>query len=541
MAILSEERTRTLPRRKRAVLPNAQIGSAAKWRASLAEKFSVLGLAILIVYGSARNICHALVRPLWYDEICTAIVVQQEHLTKMWQALVRGADSHPLFFYMMERLAVVLIHNENLAYRAISILGFAATLACLFVVVKTRAGGAFALVCAAVPTVTILSEVFCVEARGYSMVVACIAFACVCYQRVPSRLWVILLGVSLVVAESFHYFAVFAFLPFLFAEITNYGMTRQFRRGVWIALVSGFVPLALFSPLLSSMQAYYGPHMWWPKPTLEDALGSYSWYFLAADAPWGRYLAGLAAIAILLTTLLTIRQTSRGERPEGAPVRELMLALGLLSLPLVGFGVAALAHNGIIAKYFVSGVLGFPLAIGFTLPRLPRGGSLLPIVLGVLLLCVIVPRDRQFWSTYDGQFASPARAVQDFVTAGGHADLPVVISYTHDFLMLQHYSDQTWRRRFVAVLDPEQEVIYTGSDSGAKHLAIVRELTDMPIYDFKSFLAQNPAFLVYSSLGGRDGDWWAGRLKKDGFKLKNVSVRPPELHDYFHRVVLVTQ
>jgi hypothetical protein len=30
-------------------------------------------------------------------------------------------------------------------------------------------------------------------------------------------------------------------------------------------------------------------------------------------------------------------------------------------------------------------------------------------------------------------------------------------------------------------------------------------------------------------------------LKKDGFKLQNVSVRPQETNDYFHRVVLVTR
>jgi hypothetical protein len=38
-----------------------------------------------------------------------------------------------------------------------------------------------------------------------------------------------------------------------------------------------------------------------------------------------------------------------------------------------------------------------------------------------------------------------------------------------------------------------------------------------------------------------EGDWWPGRLKKDGFKLQNVSVRPREMDDYYHRVVLVTR
>ena len=125
------------------------------------------------------------------------------------------------------------------------------------------------------------------EARGYSLLVACIALAFVCYQRVPARRWVILLGLSLVLAQSFHYFAVFAFLPFFLAEAAHYGLTRQLRRGVWIALLTGFVPLALFWPALSAMQKIIGPHFW-AKPTLELALGSYSWFFLT---PRGANLA----------------------------------------------------------------------------------------------------------------------------------------------------------------------------------------------------------------------------------------------------------
>ena len=87
-------------------------------------------------------------------------------------------------------------------------------------------GSAIALVSAAVPLTTVLFDRFAAEARGYSMVVACIACAIVCYQRVPARRWTILLGLSLIFAESFHYFAVFAFLPFLLAEAVRYGMTR---------------------------------------------------------------------------------------------------------------------------------------------------------------------------------------------------------------------------------------------------------------------------------------------------------------------------
>jgi Dolichyl-phosphate-mannose-protein mannosyltransferase len=538
MRALTEEKSAGLPVRDRGLSPAPGGPPSPRPLIALAEKLALSALAALVIYATARNICHALVRPLWYDEICTLLIAQQKHLSVLWQAVVHGADGQPLAFYLLERTVAAFIHNENLACRGVSILGFAVTLVCLFVAVRTRKGPAIALVCAAIPLATILFDMLAVEARPYSLLVACIAFAIVCYQRVPARRWVILFGLSLVLAQSFHYFAVFAFVPFFLAEAAYCGLTRELRRGVWIALLSGFVPLALFWPALSAMQKYMGPHFW-AKPTLELALGSYSWYFLTPEEKPGLYLAAIAGIAVLFTMLAAARKSSRGERPAGAPVHELTLVLGLLGLPLLGFAIAALAHGAMTARYMAPSILGFALALGFTLPTLRHWGFLLPAAIAALLLLMIVPQERQFWSDYNGQFVSPAEFVQDFVTAGGHSDLPVVVSDAHDFLQLQQYCDPAWRKRFVSVLDPTQAVVYTGNDTADQQLAILRRYTALPIYDFQPFLAEHPAFLVYSGGDGLGGDWWPRRLQKAGFKVQDSSVWPRETNDHYHRVFLV--
>ncbi|PYU72352.1 MAG: hypothetical protein DMG49_07775 [Acidobacteria bacterium] len=462
-------------------------------RAALAEKSAFFALAILIAYATARNICEALVRPFGYDEICTVLMVQQEHLSRLWQAFVHGADGQPLAYYLLERSAVGFIRNEHLAYRGISILGFAVTLLCLFVAVRTRKVAGLALVSAGIPLVTILFDSICVEARPYSLLVACIAFAIVCYQRVVARRWAVLLGLSLVLAESLHYFAVFAFLPFLLAEVVQYGMTRQMRPNVWIALLSGFVPLAYSMPVLTALKRNFGAHIW-SKPTVEIALNSYSWYFLTYESSPGLYLAAIASVAVLFSMLMTVRKASPGAPPTRAPVPELMLALGLLSLPLVGFTVAVLTHGGMIAKYMVPSLLGFPLALGFAIPRLPRWGLLLPAVSAGLLLGVLVPQERQYWSRYKGEFVSPAVFAEKFVTAGGHPDLPVLVSDPHDFMVLQHYCDKSWQKRFVSVIDPEQAVIYTGNDSADKHLRFLRSIRSS---------WSTPAMADWGATGGR--------------------------------------
>jgi 4-amino-4-deoxy-L-arabinose transferase-like glycosyltransferase len=540
MPIVIEKDPVRPPSHARGLSPEPWVTRSSVAPGRIAEKSAFIGLSVLILYATVRNICNTVVKPMWFDEICTVLLSRQEHLSRLWQALARGADSAPITFYLLERIPAAFIRNENLAYRGISILGFAITLLCLFVAIRMRKGSAIALVCAAVPLSTVLFDRFSVEARGYSMLVACIAFAIVCYQRVPARRWVILLGLSLILAESFHYFAVFAFLPFLLAEAVHFGMTRDFRRSVWIALLVGFVPMACSWHTIYGMQKTFGQH-YFTQPTWEMTLSSYSEYFPWTNMWGGLCLVAAASVAVIFTLLATFRETSQGERPVGASVRELTLTLGLLSLPLVGFAAAAVAHSGMNSKYLLSSVLGFSLALGFSLPRFPRRGLLLSAVSTAVLLCVIVPQEFLFWRGYDGRFLSPTRFEEELVSAAGHPGLPVVISDTHDFMRLQHYANKSWQQRFVLLVDPEQAVVYTGSDTGDKGLAILRQYTNLPIYDFQPFLAEHPTFLLYSSNGGIGSDWWPRRLKQDGFKLRIVSVVPKDQYDFYHRVILVTR
>ncbi len=85
-----------------------------------------------------------------------------------------------------------------------------------------------AVLCAALLLMTSVFQTYSVEARPYSMLVACFAFALVCYRRLPSAAWTLLLAMTLALAESFHYFAVVAMVPFGLAEATVFLKTRKF-------------------------------------------------------------------------------------------------------------------------------------------------------------------------------------------------------------------------------------------------------------------------------------------------------------------------
>jgi len=502
------------------------------------QKLPAYLLVILIAYAAVTSFCRAAIKPFWFDEICTFIMVRQQRISTLWSALKQGADVQPPGFYVAERLATALVANENIGFRLLSILAFLCTVLCLFVLVRKRRGGMIALLCAAIPLVTILYDDFAVDSRPYSLVVACIAFALVCYQHAPAVRWMILMGFSLALAQSFHYYAAFSFLPFFAAEAVLLLAERRLRWPVWLALGGGLLPIIPFWPLLWPSRAIYGAHFW-SLPSLQMAEYSYG-YYLENGPHTGITLAAASAFAVLGTMLATNRRRTRERIALEVWLQEPVIILSFLSLPFVGVFLAELAHGGMSAKYVLPAMLGFPLAVAYVFPRLgPR--SLAPISVLALFLLGVTHQEKQFWSSYRGHFSSPADSVEVLVGTAGHADLPVVVSDPQDFMPLSHYASPAWTPRFVALVDAPQDVIYTGSDSADKELPILAAYFPLHVYGFTAFVAEHPVFLLYSSKGGAGSDWWPRKLKSDGYTLRPAAVKPKAEFDFFHQVFLVSR
>jgi 4-amino-4-deoxy-L-arabinose transferase-like glycosyltransferase len=503
------------------------------------EKIPPYVLAILMAYAAVKNLCQAATRPFWYDEICTFIMVRQQNISTMWSALRNAADGQPPGFYLAERVATPLVTNESIAFRLLSIFGFSSAVLCIFLLVRKRRGSAIALLCALMLLATPLYDTFAVEARPYSLVFACISFALLCYQRAPAIGWTILLGLSLAFAQSSHYYALFAFLPFLVSEFVLFLATRQLRWGVWLALLCGFLPLMAFWSMLSRSKSLYGRYFWSP-PSLQMAKTSYSWY-LNTSYLTGIVLAGLSAVAVLATMLYMIRRAGRGEPAAEVLSQEPVMALVFLSLPFVGFVATTLTGGGMTPKYLLPTVLGFPLAVSYAFPRMGRRSAILTYAITIFILLSFAPREILFWSFYNGHFTSPADSVEALVSTAGHENLPVVISNAQDFMPLAHYASPGWAPRFVFVVDAPQAVIYTGTDNGDKELPILATYSPLHVYDFQAFVAEHPVFLLYSGNGGTGGDWWPRRLDKDRYTLLQVATKPLADHHYYHTVFLVSR
>ena len=206
------------------------------------ERTIFLIVIALAIYSVVRNLMQAAVRPLWFDEILTQVVSRQPNFTAIWNALKSGVDGNPPLFYLIERVASHFSSNEMLAFRLVSALAFACTFICLYIFVQRRCGARVAFICAVLIFVTPLNNKYSLEARPYSLLVACLAFALVCYQRLPTARWTVGLLLSLSLAESLHYYAVLACFPFFLAEIVQVIATSQVRYWVWLSLFVSLIP-----------------------------------------------------------------------------------------------------------------------------------------------------------------------------------------------------------------------------------------------------------------------------------------------------------
>jgi hypothetical protein len=309
-----------------------------------------------------------------------------------------------------------------------------------------------------------------------------------------------------------HFYALFAFVPFAMAESALLWKERRFRWGVWLAMGFGLVPLALSWTVLKDFQKFYGARFWAPASLVRTA-NTYA-LFLKTFAP-----IAIAIVAVLAIISLWGALWGAEDEAEDASWQERWLAVGLLALPVVGYAATKVAHGGLAERYVLPMVLGLPLGFAWMLGQFER--KTVAFFAGFVLIAMTL-QEGFFWKAESGTFGkvvSPADAVERLVdSASIRPDLPIVVSDGHDYVPLAYYAPPDWAKRFVSVVDPEEAVIYSGSDSLDKQLSALQCCLPLQVFGFHDFAEAHPAFLLYS--GGGEWDWWPVRLLHDGYTLQ---------------------
>jgi len=499
----------------------------ATWKPSKDQLVNA-AMVVLILYTMVRSTFRAGLKLFWYDELCTWVVATLPSPSAIWNALLRAADSQAPAFYLLESWMAKLVPNQQIAYRLPSIVAGGITLACLFVWMKRRYSPPVVLVSILIPLLTVFDSTYTVEARAYALVMACLAFALICYDRLPAIGWVVGLAISLAVAESLYYYAIIAMLPFVAAEALYVWKKRTVRWAVWGALACGPLPLLFFWPLLVNFKAYYGQNFW-AKPTMTKAFGTFGWLFgMPLDATktvTTTTVALVVAIAAIGAALYFLAKSFRASQGDPRFLDGLQISAFLL-LPIIFFLVTKPTHAGFTERYALPVVLGVTLAAGYGLSCLSK--RTLYLVSGLIFLCFL-SQELSFWTTYRLARALHGigqKPIEQLVSAAGHRDLPVMVTAANDFLQLSYYATPTWKARFVSVVDPPGALKYSITDGVDKELQVLRQLKPLNVVDYADFRKKYDAFLVCSIPfripWNNDPDWWIVKLQADGYNVTKL-------------------
>jgi hypothetical protein len=488
------------------------------------KKIANLLLCFLLLYVVLRNVVGAATSGFWFDEIITSSIAAQPGMKAIWAALTTGVDGQPPGFYVVERASAALIGKKEIAMRLPSILAFPFTLACIFVYVRRRSGEPVAFLSALLLLSTTLFERYATEARPYALVVACFAFALVCYQRLPSIFWTVMLGLSLVVAQSFHHYSLFAMVPFGLAEAVVLLTARKFRWTVWLAILLGPAPLAFFWSFLAQLKFLVGAHFQ-VQYTFTSIPSTYGEFFLV-DSGYGAALAAVCVVSVIRLYLAPLHECKTNMDSRNGDLAEGTLLLGLVGLPFIAFSVVKVMHGSMRSSYLIVLVLGVCLAVAGILSRVRPW---IVALFAVFLLFDVGLREYKFWqSAHTLHLVTPAVHFEQFLHATGYdsTELPVVIASGMIYTPLAYYESGLLSKRLFYLTDEAKQLYFQGTDTFDKNVKLLQNYTPLQIRDFTEWTTNHPIFLVYGEDPGYGNTWLAQYLSREGYSVQALAVDP---------------
>lgn len=480
-------------------------------------------LTLLLAAAGLTSVFRSIVKPFWFDELCTVIVSDLPTVGDVQAALDNVADASPLGYVLAVRVANHLVPDNHLGHRLPSVLGVVTAIACMYFFLSRRVSRLAALAGAAFLLCTLL-PVYAPEARPYGLLLGCISAAMLAWQRADDGWGArIALALTFTAAGAVHYYAVLVWPAFYVAEATVWLTTRRFRGWVWGAFLTGFIPFAIFAGRAANAKRYYGQTFW--------ARATPARIFSAQDSLFGgNDHWGLTIVTGLTLTLAVVWLAGRaGWTPTVLPRRErwsipaqdVALTLMLLLLPVTSVALALVMNGAMIARYMLATVLGGALAAGFLADQAP--GLARAMLLGLFCANYAFSFSGELKTALSssllGQRTAQTRRMEALTELAPEPDLPVVVACGLDYLPLMYYTPASERRRLFTLIDREAAVRLTGSDSSDLALLALRKYAPVQLEDYAGFLARNREFLLVT-WSGETYDWTKPRLLGEGHSLR---------------------
>jgi 4-amino-4-deoxy-L-arabinose transferase-like glycosyltransferase len=345
--------------------PQSSVGSGTPLDRWILPLLGVVSLLISCVLWSSK-------KQLQGDELFTHVEIADPSLAHLMHAALHlGGAGMPLF-YCTAWIWAHLFGLTDLSLRLYSSTSVCAAFLVFFLAMRRRftARAAFLGVAFGLFACLIVIDQN-VEARGYGLYLLLAALAVSQALKIaetpdPHPRDLIFLALTQAGLVLGHVLGVLYAGLILLALIACDRMQRRFRIGVYLSCVAGWLALIPWIPAIQASAAVGKPHSWIAVPTLSDlAVGLSFWLFggiyfpplrnhpLGLAAGWG--CAMVCVIALLATAIVGLKSSNAARHPT------YLIALALLSSPIVFFAVSHIASPIYVARYMVPSALGIAM------------------------------------------------------------------------------------------------------------------------------------------------------------------------------------
>lgn len=416
---------------------------------------------------------------MWTDEFFTFYASSLPTLQDIWGASLTGGDITPPLFFIITRASMKLFGVNMVALRLPAILGFWVMCLCLYRFVERRSGALYGFVALLFPIAT-GAYPFAYDGRSYGFVLGCAGVALLSWQSLGTHRRLALFGLwlSLTLAISTHYYAVFILLAFAIGEAARILHVNRIDIKVWLVFILSLIPLLISWPMIRAARSFSTG--FWAPPHAASIPLAYAYLIGGAVVP-------MIPAFVLLALYLKGRRATQ-------PAHEIALAVGFTLIPCAIF-IVALSTNAYAERYTLPAILGFDILLAFMLSRLNRMIALVVI----FSLCLWFPfiQKRQI-NVYRTQAQTRNVIIEGLRSV---SDVPIVSFSVHTFLPLSYYAPEGIRERVVYLADPVERLHYFGTDTEDRlMLGLGREWFGWKVETWHDFLATHQRFLAHGPI-----------------------------------------
>jgi Dolichyl-phosphate-mannose-protein mannosyltransferase len=493
---------------------------------------SWLPLVGLLLFSFAALVANARVKPFVIDETLGFPLISQPSL----HAIVHFESTTPLWFdppafAMLVHTSWRLFGASALALRLPSIGSILILIAALYFLLRRIAGQRAALF------VTLLAVTFPAfdfgwQERPYALIMAMVAIAALCWHcashqpgKGTARRWLPLAGLflALTIAINSHYFAIFATLPFLLAELVRTIERRRFDFPVILTLVLACCSALLTLPFRRAIMQYRG-HVITGDLNWSQIPHTYQITLPGPPTVWLEHIFHTALVLFVVGVLLGSAWKFKGRNDWSSWT----LVAGLTLTPILTVAFAIYVLHAYRERYAIFQFVGLMLLLGIVAgPWL--NGMRRPVYLTVLvILCgYVIQHHVQLNSDIkeDARVELANMEPSDNVRAMllQNPDLPV-FAPVESCLLESFYGSSLTRQHMICVYSAEREILYSHTDTVARTSMVLATQPGFHIVPYETMIATpGPRLLVERREHNEPWEIWIEKsLQADGVHITPI-------------------